>query len=272
MPLSGYISCCSLALLLNYSHSSWMLLLPVWLTIGSKYVLTFQGRHVFNPSMFGVATSLLFTRELITAAPAYQWANGEVALSAFIIMAALVLFFFRVGRGWLVVSFLFFYALQTALRAYILRHHLPPEVLFLGTLGAPPFFIFTFYMITDPGTSPKRPRDQVILAFALTFVDLLLHLKESVFTFFYAALTCATARFLFLHGRALWRQGPRARFSGLFSREPLQRLGAVGGLGLVLAAGLFLVIAPSASVRPLPFHMERLEARTPGWAPPWGTC
>ncbi|WNG23059.1 hypothetical protein F0U62_02670 [Cystobacter fuscus] len=264
VPLSGYISCCSLALLLNYSHSSWMLLLPVWLTIGSKYVLTFQGRHVFNPSMFGVATSLLFTRELITAAPAYQWANGEVALSAFIIMAALVLFFFRVGRGWLVVSFLFFYALQTALRAYILRHHLPPEVLFLGTLGAPPFFIFTFYMITDPGTSPKRPRDQVILAFALTFVDLLLHLKESVFTFFYAALTCATARFLFLHGRALWRQGPRAYFSGLFSREPLQRLGAVGGLGLVLAAGLFLVIAPSASVRPLPFHMERLEAAHTG--------
>ena len=81
VPLSAYISCCSLALLLNYSHSSWLLLLPVWLTIGSKYVLTYEGSHVFNPSMFGVATSLLFTRELITAAPAYQWANGEVALS-----------------------------------------------------------------------------------------------------------------------------------------------------------------------------------------------
>jgi hypothetical protein len=264
VPLSGYISCCSLALLLNYSHSSWVLLLPVWLTIGSKYVLTFEGRHVFNPSMFGVATSLLLTRELITAAPAYQWANGEVALSAFIVMAALVLFFFRVGRTWLVLSFLGFYALQTALRAYILRHHLPPEVLFLGTLGAPAFFIFTFYMITDPGTSPKAPRAQVLLALALTLVDLVLHLKESVFTFFYAALTCATARFLFLHGRALWRQGLRASLTSLFSPEYVKRVAAVGGLGAALAVGYFLVVAPAENARPLPFRMERLEAAHTG--------
>lgn len=264
VPLSGYISCCSLALLLNYSHSSWLLLLPVWLTIGSKYVLTFEGRHVFNPSMFGVATSLLFTRELITAAPAYQWANGEIALSAFIVMAALVLFFFRVGRTWLVLSFLFFYALQTALRAYILRYHLPPEVLFLGTLGAPAFFIFTFYMITDPGTSPGAPKAQVLLALALTLVDLVLHLKESVFTFFYAALTCATARFLFLHGRALWKRGPREYVSGLLSPEPLKRLAAVGGIGATLAGGYFLVVAPATMSRPLPFHMERMEAAHTG--------
>lgn len=264
VPLSGYISCCSLALLLNYSHSSWLLLLPVWLTIGSKYVLTYEGRHVFNPSMFGVATSLLLTRELITAAPAYQWANGEIALSAFIIMAALVLFFFRVGRTWLVLSFLGFYALQTGLRAYILRHHLPPEVLFLGTLGAPAFFIFTFYMITDPGTSPKTPRGQVLFALALTLVDLVLHLKESVFTFFYAALTCATARFLFLHGRALWQRGPRAYFAGLFSPGPLKRVAAVGGLGAALAAGYALAVTPGALNRPLPFHMERMEASRTG--------
>ncbi|MGZ3457265.1 MAG: FG-GAP-like repeat-containing protein [Archangium sp.] len=264
VPLSGYISCCSLALLLNYSHSSWLLLLPVWLTIGSKYVLTFERRHVFNPSMFGVATSLLFTRELITAAPAYQWANGEVALSAFIIMAALVLFFFRVGRTWLVLSFLFFYALQTGLRAYLLRFHLPPEVLFLGTLGAPAFFIFTFYMITDPATSPRTPRGQVLFALALTLVDLVFHLKESVFTFFYAALTCATVRFLFLHARALWQRGPRAYFAGLFSRGPLERVAAVGGLGALMAAGYSLAVTPGALNHPLPFHMERLEASRTG--------
>jgi hypothetical protein len=264
VPLSGYISCCALALLLNYSHSSWLLLLPVWLTIGSKYVLTFQGRHVFNPSMFGVSTSLLFTQELITAAPAYQWANGEVALSAFMAMAALVLFFFRVGRTWLVVSFLTFYALQTALRAYFLRHHLPPEVLFLGTLGTPAFFLFTFYMITDPATSPGTPRGQVLLALALTLVDLVLHLKESVFTFFYAALFCGTVRFLFLHARAVWRQGPRGYLGSLFSRGPLLRLGAVGGLGALMAGVYVGWGGPSERTHPLPFRMERMEASHTG--------
>jgi hypothetical protein len=264
VPLSGYISCCSLALLLNYSHHSWLLLLPVWLAIGSKYVLTFEGRHVFNPSMFGVATSLLLSRELITAAPAYQWANGAIALSAFIVMAALVLFLFRVGRGWLVVSFLLFYAAQTGLRAYIMRHHLPPEVLFLGTLGAPSFFIFVFYMLTDPSTSPGTRRGQVLLALAITLVDLVLHFKESVYTFFYAALTCATVRFLFLHARAVWRRGPAESLRGYFSPGPLKRVGVVGGLGAALAGAYFVAVAPSAAMRPLPFHMDRMEAAHTG--------
>ncbi|WP_141617115.1 FG-GAP-like repeat-containing protein [Myxococcus sp. AB036A] len=264
VPLSAYISCCSLALLLNYSHSSWLLLLPVWIAIGSKYVLTFQGRHVFNPSMFGVAMSLLFTRELITAAPAYQWANGEVALSAFILMAALVLFFFRVGRGWLVVSFLFFYALQTALRAYVLRHHLPPEVLFLGTLGAPSFFIFVFYMLTDPATSPGTRRGQILLALAVTLVDLVLHFKESVYTFFYAALTCATVRFLFLHARAAWQRGLRESLSTLVSSGWLKRAAVVGGLGGLMVGGYTLAATPGVRTSPLDFRMERVEARAAG--------
>ena len=55
VPLSAYITSCSLALLLNYAHASWLLFLPVYLAIGSKYLLTFRDRHIFNPSMFGVA-------------------------------------------------------------------------------------------------------------------------------------------------------------------------------------------------------------------------
>ncbi|MCP3143973.1 FG-GAP-like repeat-containing protein [Pyxidicoccus xibeiensis] len=264
VPLSAYISCCSLALLLNYSHSSWLLFLPVWLAIGSKYVLTFQGRHVFNPSMFAVATSLLLTRELITAAPAYQWANGEVALSAFIVMAALVLFFFRVGRGWLVVSFLGFYALQTAARAYVMRHHLPPEVLFLGTLGAPSFFIFVFYMLTDPATSPGTRRGQVLLALAVTVVDAVLHFKESVYTFFYAALTVATLRFLFLHARAAWQRGVFEHLKGLLSPAWLKRAAVVGGLGAVMVVGYSVAAAPGARTAPLAFKLERLDAASVG--------
>jgi hypothetical protein len=34
-PLSAYISCCSLALLLNYSHTNLLLFFPVLLAIGS---------------------------------------------------------------------------------------------------------------------------------------------------------------------------------------------------------------------------------------------
>ncbi len=50
VPLSAYISALSLALLLNYAHDPWLLFLPVFLTIGSKYLFTYEGAHVFNPS------------------------------------------------------------------------------------------------------------------------------------------------------------------------------------------------------------------------------
>jgi len=236
-PLSAIISCTSLGILLNYSHHSAVLFFPVFLAIGSKYLLTFDGRHVFNPSMFGVAMSLLLTRELITAAPAYQWAGGDVTMSVFLGTAALVLFVFRgVGRGWLVASFLVFYALQTAVRAYIMRHHLPWQTLFLGTLESPPFYLFTFYMLTDPATSPKTPRGQVAFAFVLTVVDAVLHFRESVYTFFYAALLMGTGKYVFLHARALWRKRA-ARLREAFDAATWRRVGVVGGLGVAMVGG-----------------------------------
>lgn len=264
LPLSAIISCTSLGILLNYSHHSWVLFFPVLLTIGGKYVLTFKGKHVFNPSMFGVATSLLVTRELITAAPAYQWAGGDVTMSLFLATAALMLFVFRgVGRGPLVVSFLFFYALQTAARAYIMRHHLPWQTLFLGTLESPPFYLFTFYMLTDPATSPKTPKGQVAFAFVLTLVDAFLHFKESVYTFFYAALVMATGKFLFLHARELWRlKGARLRQA--WDADFFRRVGVVGALSLALVGGWAWAESPLAAPVDLNFRFERVPVADAG--------
>ncbi len=263
-PLSAYISCCSLALLLNYSHQNWLLFLPVFLAVGSKYMFTFERRHIFNPSMFGVATSLLFAGQLITAAPAYQWAGGDITLSAFIIMAALSLFVFRIGKNWLIFSFLGFYALQTLARAWFLRHHIPPEMMFLGTLMAPPFFIFTFYMITDPATSPKTPRGQVLFALALTLVDLYLHVYESVFTFFYAALALASAKYLFLHGRALVRGGLKPYLAAWSSWEVMRGPALTGAIGIVMISSYVLVISPNVHVHEPGFTMTRIAPQHSG--------
>lgn len=264
VPLSAYISGMSLGLLLNYAHDYTLLFFPVLLTIGSKYVFTFQGKHVFNPSLFGVAMSLLLSSEFITAAPAYQW-GGTVAVSFFIVMAALCLFVFRVGRGALVVSFLLFYALQTGLRAWFMRYHLPPEALFLGTMTSAPFFLFTFYMITDPATSPKTRRGQIAFAFLLTLVDLYLHTKQSVYTFFYAAFAIASGKWIFLHLREFVRQGFVARLrAALLTRERLKVLGVIVGLGGVAAGTYTYVIRPSVSIGPLNFAFESVPAEHSG--------
>ncbi|TPW19253.1 MAG: FG-GAP repeat-containing protein, partial [Elusimicrobia bacterium] len=254
-PLSSFISGLSLALLLNYSHTPWLLFLPVFFTVGSKFLLTVEGRHHFNPSLLGVVASLVLSGELITTAPAYQW-GGSLALSAFLVMAALSLFVFRVGRGWLVGSFLGFYVLQILLRAYIMRWHLPAETLLFGTLTSAPFFLFAFYMITDPATSPKSPKEQVGVAAAIVVVDLILHIRSSLYTFYYAAFFVAGARFLWRHFQRARSLGARRwLWEGPFSRETLTAAAVLGALALG-GVGLWRgVLAPSLAARKPAFRL-----------------
>ncbi|MGI8546172.1 MAG: FG-GAP-like repeat-containing protein [Gemmatimonadaceae bacterium] len=256
VPVSALITSLSLAILLNYSHDWALLFVPVFLAIGSKYLITFRGAHVFNPSLFGVVATLLLAGRLITAAPAYQW-GGSWGMSVFIVTAALALFVFRVGRGWLIGTFLVFYALQTALRAYLMRMHLPAEMLFLGTMSSPAFYLFTFFMLTDPKTSPSSARGQIAVAFAITLVDLFFHTRQSVFTFFYAAAVVSGARFVIQHGRAMWVEGVaahlrRSLFTCTVARTALL-LGAIAFTGSTLYA---TVIRPHVTLTDAGFVLQ----------------
>jgi hypothetical protein len=263
-PLSAYITGLSLALLLNYSHNYYLLFLPVYLSIGSKYLLTYQGRHVFNPSMFGVAVCLLVGGDLISTAPAYQW-GGTWAMSAFIVTGALILFVFKVRRNVLILSFLGFYLLQILLRAYLIRWFLPPEALIFGTLTSAPFYLFVFYMITDPKTSPSGTKGQIWLALSLTLVDLLFHLLTSLYTFFFAALAVGSARFVYLHLRQLWQEGVRVWLRrGVFSRQTRQAF-ALLGVAALLMAGIYKgIIHPNLKGENVNFSLVRMSPNLSG--------
>lgn len=248
LPLSAYISSVSIALLLNYSHNYYLLFLPVFFCIGSKYVFTFRGRHVFNPSLFGLVSALVLGGGLFSPAPAYQW-GGSVLVAAFIVTAALALFFYRLQRGALIASFLLFYSLQVLLRAYITRWHLPAEVLVLGTLSAPTFYLFTFYMMTDPKTSPAKPRQQVFWALAIVLVDLWFHSRESLYTLFFSLFTLSTGRFLWLHGQDMVRQR-EFYFRTTFTKAEALRVTFFLGLGFTGYFAYAQLIHPRVTVRP----------------------
>lgn len=202
-PWSGLITGLGLCLLLDYGSSVWLPMLPPLLAIGSKHLFTVDGRHVYNPALFGLIGGMAIGGGLVSPAPAYQW-GGTWAVTMFLAGLALVVVMPKIGRGWLVGSFLVFYLAQTALRAWILRHHVPAEAIWLGTLSAPAFFLFTFYMLTDPATSPAKRGGQIGVAAAITVVDLLFHFRSSYYTLFYAAFTVQTARFVW----ALMRRRP----------------------------------------------------------------
>ena len=266
VPVSAFITSLSLAILLNYAHDYALLALPVFLAIGSKYLLTVDGRHHYNPSLFGVAVTLLTAGHLISAAPAYQW-GGTVAMSAFIVTLALAGFVFHIGRGWLIASFLVTYALQTALRAWIMRAHLPPEMLFLGTLTSPPFFLFTFFMLTDPRTSPSGRGAQVGVGVSIALVDLVLHRYESVFTFFYAAFVVASARFAWLHVRAAWRDGAWHRIRhALLGRDTLRAAALLGGIAAAGGWSYAHVVRPRVAAAEPGFRLREVPTAASGLA------
>lgn len=262
VPLSAFISMMSIGLLLNYSHNYYLLFLPVFFTIVSKYVLTFRGRHVFNPSLFGLVCALFLGKGLYSSAPAYQW-GGSWALVAFMITAACALFVFRIGRTALIVSFLCFYALQTLLRAYILRDHLPMETLILGTLTSARFYLFTFYMMTDPKTSPPGRWRQIGWSFAVVLVDLWFHTIESLSTLFYALFVVAAARFLWLHASAFWKERGRH----LKQAFDLQLAGRIAACGAIGAAGFFAyaqVIHPRLTINHPGFELVEIPPSVSG--------
>jgi len=248
-PFSALITSFSLSILLNYSHDYYVLLIPPFFAIGSKYVFTFKGRHVYNPALAGVAFSLLLSRTLISSAPAYQW-NGIAAMSLFIIMPAILFFLPNINRTALVLSFLFFFTIETALRAYLLRYQLPFEALFLGALSSPAFFLFTFFMITDPMTSPSSKRGQILAGAALALLDFLFHLRRSYHTFFYAAFVMFSFKLLFNHLKACYEMGnPLEYVKTTFIKSKYYLRPLTLALMAVVAVGFYKgFVRPSISV------------------------
>lgn len=244
-PLSAAISGLSLAILVNYAHGPWLPMVPVFFAIASKYVLTWRGQHVFNPTLFAVVVCLKLGDGMFSAAPAYQW-GGNSAMAAFVVTTALALFVFRIGRSALIVSFLGFYIVQLCLRAWLTRWHVPPETLFMGPLTSASFYLFTFFMITDPRTSPSSTRGQIGMAFSIVLVDMILHRFESLSTLFVAGFIYFSARFAWLHikDRTPWRLGRAgvlllAGFSGWLGHHALIAHDTVApGFRLEEAAGI----------------------------------
>jgi hypothetical protein len=180
-------------------------------------------------------------------------------------MAALSLFVFKIGRNALILSFLGFYLLQISLRAYIMRWFLPPEALILGTLTSAPFFLFVFYMITDPKTSPSTVRGQVWLAFALTAVDLYLHRLASLYTFFYAAFIVAAVRFVYLHLKRCFSKGFTTFLQqGVLHRQVQKSIALLGCIGLLIVGIYRGWIHPTVKIYELDFKLDQVPAVVSG--------
>jgi Na+-translocating ferredoxin:NAD+ oxidoreductase RnfD subunit len=208
-PLSGYITACSVGLLLESYDWRVYLVVPGW-SILSKYLLRDRHGHFFNPSNFGIVMALLFGHGVASVAPGSQW--GADYRVAFAILCLGMLMMTRLKRLELALCWLGGFVVMSLVRMALGQGSL---VFALGPMTGAEFALFTFSMLPDPKTSPPTPRGRIIWALSIAFLDGVLRYFEIRYSMFYA---------LFIHCALLPVMRALATRAGLQERDPWKLL------------------------------------------------
>jgi Na+-transporting NADH:ubiquinone oxidoreductase subunit NqrB len=156
-PRSALISGLSLCLLLR-TNSLLLALVAAVATIAGKFVIRWRGKHLFNPTNFGIVALMLATDGRVWVSPG-QW--GSAALFAFLVACLGGLVVNRATRSDVTYAFLASYLGVVFGRALWLGQ---PMAIPLHQLGSGAFLIFTFFMISDPKTTPDSRAGRVLFA------------------------------------------------------------------------------------------------------------
>jgi enediyne biosynthesis protein E5 len=181
--------------------------------IGSKYVFRVGAggrgsRHFLNPSNFGITLTLLVFSYVGIAQP-YMFteklnATGSWALPAVLVCAGTFLNGRFTHRLPLVAGWVGGFVLQ-ALTRWWLFGNLP--LASLMPLTGVALLLFTFYMVTDPATTPVPAWRQLGFGAAVAATYGVLLAAHVVFTPFFALTVVATGRGALLWAAA-WRRAP----------------------------------------------------------------
>jgi Na+-transporting NADH:ubiquinone oxidoreductase subunit NqrB len=178
-PASAYITGISVGILLR-SPAFWPYALCAALSITSKYTLRVKGRHLFNPSNFGICAMLFLASESV-AGLSIQWGNNLASLIVIWVLGALILW--RAKRFQITATYLISFFLLALLRAHITGDPWQSEV---SPITGPEYQLFMFFMITDPRTTVRSWKGQCAVAVCVAVVEMLLRLDQSVYAPLYA--------------------------------------------------------------------------------------
>lgn len=176
---SAYISGISVGILVR-SVLAWPFALCSAISITSKYALRYRGRHLWNPSNFGIC-ALLFLAPGAVAHLSVQWGNNLWPMAVIWVLGAFIIHRFRRFHICLtyVVAFLAFAWLRTWFTGDLFLAEVAP-------ITGPMYQLFVFFMITDPKTTVSTRRGQMLVAFLVALVETVLRLGEVVHAPFYA--------------------------------------------------------------------------------------
>jgi Na+-transporting NADH:ubiquinone oxidoreductase subunit NqrB len=147
-PLSALITSLSLTLLLR-TDSPGIAALAACIAIASKFLIRFEGKHVFNPANFALIVLSFATPHAWLSSG--QWGNTTLLAFGFACLGFLVLT--RARRAETTIAFLGSYALLLFGRTLWLGD---PLSIPLHQLQSGALLLFAFFMISDPKTTPDH--------------------------------------------------------------------------------------------------------------------
>ncbi len=156
-PRSALISGLSLCLLLR-SNSLWLAAAAAAVTIASKFLFRWKGKHLFNPTNFGLVFMMLFANGQIWVSPG-QW--GAVAFFGFFMVCLGGLVVYRAERADITIAFLLFYLALLFGRSLWLGE---PMAIPSHRLESGALLLFAFFMISDPKTTPDSRAGRIVFA------------------------------------------------------------------------------------------------------------
>jgi len=188
-PASAYISGISVGILVR-SPAYWPYALCAAISIMSKYVLRVKGRHIWNPSNFGISVMLFLAADTV-ASLSIQWGNYLLPMLVIWVLGSVIIA--RLHRfhitGIYVASFLVF----AFLRSWMTGSPWQSEV---APITGPMYQLFIFFMITDPKTTVRSKRGQCIVVFLVALLEMVLRLRQVVYAPFYALFIVGPAAML----------------------------------------------------------------------------
>lgn len=196
--LPAHITALACSMLLYGGPVLWPYLLATALAITVKYLIKApvygKWRHVMNPSNFGIACVLVLA-PWVGIAPPYQFTANVTELFDWVVPAVVLVLGTMLnakltGKWPLIVGWVGGFVAQAGLRSLFDGENFVAAV---SPLTGVAFILFTNYMITDPGTTPRTRRNQFIFGVGCAaWYGVLMALHVAYGLFFALVATCLT--------------------------------------------------------------------------------
>jgi len=153
---SALISGLSLCLLLR-SNDHVLACAAAVIAIAGKFLVRVRGKHVFNPTNSAIVAMLLLTGQ-VWVSPG-QW--GAAAFFGFLMACVGSLVVTRAARSDVTIAFIACYAALVVGRSVYVGE---PLTIPLHRLESGAFLLFSFFMISDPKTTPDSRAARILFA------------------------------------------------------------------------------------------------------------